>query len=163
MSWAIFRKKVFLSLPDSVVVYPGIMVEMIMAYRTVLIWISGLSLFLFLFSLAAVPWLVARIPEAYFRDLALDDRKDKGRGRPRDGDLAVKGLKNGLGLILVVIGIVMLFVPGQGLLTILTGMVLLDFPGKKKMLVCWVRHRSIQHGLNWIRRKKGVAPLIFPG
>ncbi len=149
-------------MPDPAVVYPGTMVEMILAYKAVLIWISGLSLFFFLFSLAAVPWLVARIPEVYFRDLALDDGAANSRGGFR-GDLAVKGLKNAVGLILVIVGIVMLFVPGQGLLTILTGMVLLDFPGKKKMVMFLVRHRGIQHGLNWIRRKKGVAPLIFPG
>lgn len=157
-----FKEEVFLSLPYPVVVYPVTIMEIIWAYKTVLIWISGLSLFFFLFSLAAVPWLVARIPESYFRDLAAGGKvKNEGDALPEK--ILARGLKNTVGLILVLAGIIMLFVPGQGLLAILAGLVLVEFPGKRRLVVFLVGQRSIQNGLNWIRRKKGVPPLAFPG
>lgn len=155
-------KEVFLSQPYPAMVYPVTMMEMIWAYKTVLIWISGLSLILFLFSLAAVPWLVARIPATYFRDLASVGKVKKNEGGSVLVRIFVRGLKNTVGLVLVLAGIVMLFVPGQGLLTILAGMVLVEFPGKRRLVAFLVRHRSVQKGLNWIRRKKRVPPLVFP-
>jgi len=138
------------------------MVEIIWAYKTVLIWI-GVSLLFFLFSLAAVSWLVARIPATYFRDLAMGGKPDKEKGEFRVSGFVGRCLKNLLGVVLIIAGIIMLFVPGQGLLTLLVGMVLIDFPGKTKLLLFLVGTPSVQDGLNWIRRKKGVLPLVFPG
>lgn len=140
-----------------------IMMEIFEAYKTVLIWLSGLSLLFFLVSLAAVPWLVVRIPETYFRDLALNSRSDKASAGSNLGRFAVRGAKTCLGLVLVFVGGVMLFVPGQGLLTILAGMVLMEFPGKRKLVIFLVGHQGVQIGLNWVRRRNKVAPLVFPG
>ncbi len=139
------------------------MMDIFWAYKPIFIWISVLSLFVFFLSLAAVPWLVARIPETYFKDLALEPRADTADGGPRLAGLAARGVKTGLGLVLVLAGVVMLFVPGQGLLTILAGMVLMEFPGKRRVVVFLVGLQGIQNGLNWVRRKKKVPPLVFPG
>lgn len=137
--------------------------EIFLAYKPIFIWISVLSLLVFLLSLAAVPWLVARIPETYFKDLALAGIADTADGGARVARFAARGVKTGLGLVLVLAGIVMLFVPGQGLLTILAGMVLMEFPGKRRLVVFLVGHQGVQNGLNWVRGKKKVAPLVFPG
>ena len=40
-------------------------------------------------------------------------------------------LKNVFGLGALVLGVLMLFLPGQGLLMVLVGISLLDFPGKR--------------------------------
>lgn len=132
------------------------MLAMLLTYPAVLLWISGISLVLFLMSLAAVPWMVARIPTAYFHDLA--------RQRPASGPrrLAVGIVKNGVGGCLFLMGAIMLFIPGQGLLTMLVGLVLMEFPGKTAVIICLVRQKKIQFALNWIRDKKGAPPLDFP-
>lgn len=70
-------------------------------------------------------------------------------------------LKNTLGIVLVVVGIVLSVpgVPGQGFLTVLIGLMLVDFPGKFAVKRWIMRRKSILRGANWIRRKAGRAPL----
>lgn len=153
---------IFASLPDPVVVYPVTMTEVLLEYQGVLIWVSGISLFFFVASLAAVPWMIARIPARYFRTLA-EERTPAGTGKGLTlSDAAVRVVLNLAGLILAVAGVIMLFVPGQGLLTILAGLVLIDFPGKRRLILYLVRQPNIQKGLNWIRKRKGVPPFVFP-
>ncbi len=133
------------------------MIEALSAYENILVWISGFSLFFFFFSLAAVPWLIGRIPENYFLGLASGK---KGIHHVRQHILIII-LRNLTGLLLCFMGIIMLFIPGQGLLTILLGLMLIDFPGKTDLVIYLVRKKSIQKTMNWIRDKKGISPLKF--
>ena len=134
------------------------MVKALAAYQDILFWISGLSLFFFFFSLAAVPWLAARIPENYFKNLA-----SGGRGIHGDvQSLPIKVLRNLAGIFLIAMGVIMLFIPGQGILTILFGLMLVDFPGKTSAVIYLVRKKGVQKAINWLREKKGVPPLRFP-
>ncbi|WDP89395.1 MAG: hypothetical protein HUN04_06510 [Desulfobacter sp.] len=144
-------------------VYPLAMMEILLAYKTTLLWLSALSLFFFLFSLAALPWILARIPETFFLDLARDGGGVRKNKPLSPGKMVLAVMKNLAGLILLAGGIIMLFIPGQGLLTMLAGLLLIDFPGKKKLLLILASQPGIQKGTNWIRAKKGVPPLRFPG
>ncbi len=148
----------FIPLLKPVVVYQTTMIDTLTAYQNILVWISGFSLFFFLFSLAAVPWLIARIPENYFLDLA----SGKSRIHCHRQHIVTVILKNFAGLLLIFMGGIMLFIPGQGLLTILIGLMLVDFPGKTGMVIFLARKKGIQKAMNWIRDKKGSAPLRFP-
>ena len=134
------------------------MMEDFTAYQGVILWISGVSVLFFVLSLMAVPWMVARIPEDYFiTGQSLDPSVKYSMARPM-----IWILKNVLGLVLFIMGIVMLFIPGQGLLTMLLGVVLMEFPGKRKLVCFLVSKKTIQNGLNWLRKKKHVVPLRFP-
>lgn len=120
---------------------------------------GALSLAIFIGSLAAVRWILVRMPADYF----LRDR------RPHDGHnrrwwLWLLGhlLKNLGGVVLVLLGIVMLAGPGQGVLTILIGLSLLDFPGKRQLELHLVRRPKVQEGINWLRRRAGRPPLQIP-
>lgn len=138
--------------------YIWAMMEDFTAYQGVVLWISGGSVLVFVFSLMAVPWMVARIPEDYF--VAGQNLDSSGRNslvRP-----VVWVIKNIVGLVLFIMGLVMVFIPGQGLLTMLLGVVLMEFPGKQKLVCFFASKKTIQNGLNWIRKKKHVAPLRFP-
>ena len=75
--------------------------------------------------------MAVRIPADYFRR----DRRGPTAWRKRHPALrlAVLILKNALGAVLVLGGVIMLFMPGQGLLTIFLGIVLMDFPGKFRL------------------------------
>ena len=42
------------------------LIEVLNAYKNVIIWFGSISLFVFLFSLLSIKWLVALIPEDYF-------------------------------------------------------------------------------------------------
>jgi hypothetical protein len=69
--------------------------------------------------------------------------------------------KNALGVALVAIGIVLSLpgVPGQGLLTILVGILLLDVPGKRRLEEAIVRRPAVLRGINRLRERFGRRPL----
>jgi hypothetical protein len=125
-----------------------------------LIWMGWLSAGLFLFSLALVPTLLARIPADYFT------RPRRQRTPPTK----IAGIhyallwvvRNLFALLLIMAGILMLVLPGQGLLTILLGLFAADFPGKKRLEQKLVSHPSIHASINWIRAKKGAEKLTLP-
>jgi hypothetical protein len=108
----------------------------------------------------AVPAVVLRMPEDYF----VHPRREpayRGYRHPALG-LVVVALKNLLGLVLVVIGLLLLFTPGQGLLTIVLGLALLNFPGKYRLERWVVTRRGVLGALNWLRRRYGRSPLHAP-
>lgn len=74
----------------------------------------------------------------------------------------LKGLKNLIGLCLLLAGVVMLVTPGQGLLSILLGLFFMDFPGKRKMERTLIRKPSIHKSINWIREKANKPPIKTP-
>jgi len=56
----------------------------------------------------------------------------------------------------------MLFLPGQGILTILISLLLLSFPGKQKLFNYLIHKPTLQHTLDWIRKKSGSQPFTWP-
>lgn len=122
----------------------------------------GLGLFAvsFVGSLGLVSFLLVRMPADYFHPTY--DRAflpDSSRAVRWSGVV----LKNIVGVILVVLGIVMSLpgVPGQGLLTILLGLVLLDFPGKQKVEQKLVRRPLVLNAINGLRAKFDKSPLVL--
>lgn len=123
-------------------------------------WISILSGLFFVVSLAAIPLIIARLPENYFvKPKRLSPRTENPR--PLSAT-ALVALKNVIGLLLVFAGILMLVLPGQGLITILIGLSLSNFPGKYRLERALVSKPAVFNGLNWIRRKSGKPPLQPP-
>lgn len=107
-------------------------------------------------TLLAIPWVVSRLPADYF-DHTRRERWQSSSEAPLPA-LLLGLAKNLLGVILVVLGVVMLFIPGQGLLTILIGLLLMNFPGKYR-LERWLVHRpGVLRSLNWLRSRRGRPP-----
>ncbi len=71
-------------------------------------------------------------------------------------------LKNLAGAVFLIMGFLMLFIPGQGLLTILLGLTFLNFPGKRRLEIRLIRSPRIHRGVNWIRRRSGKPPVQLP-
>ena len=114
----------------------------------------------FAISLAIVSYILVKIPRDYFR-------KDNPREFWIDRHPAVRFLgvfvKNLLGVILVVLGIVMSIpgVPGQGILTILLGIMLLDFPGKRTLEYKLVSKPKVLSTINKLRHRFGKDGLVL--
>ena len=122
-------------------------------------WLGSLSAAIFLISLLAVPYIIARVPEDYFlrphHGQQFKDRHPVLRWSFLIG-------KNVLGAVLLIGGFAMLVLPGQGILTMLLGLALINFP-RKRQVEYWILHRStVERLVNWIRRKGGHKPLQFP-
>jgi archaellum biogenesis protein FlaJ (TadC family) len=118
------------------------------------------SLATFVGSLVAVPWLISRMPTDYF--ISHWQQVDQRRKRHPALALVTVVLRNLFGVLLLLAGFVMLFMPGQGLLTMLIGVCVMDFPGKRTLLKRISGQSSVQRGLNWVRRKKGKTEFVFP-
>lgn len=129
-------------------------------HRTALQTFAAFSGIFFVASLLAVPWLVARIPADYF----VRPADDGARFRNQHPTLAIifAVLRNLLGSVILLAGILMLVLPGQGLLTILLGIMLINFPGKRRLEILIIRRRSIERAIDWMRRRAGRQPLQFP-
>lgn len=108
-------------------------------------------------SVAAVGWFLVKIPPTFFLD---GHSRDWGNHRSHWFRWSVKIAKNLAGLVLVVLGIIQLFVPGQGLLTILIGVVLLDFPGKRRVERKIVSRPKVLAAINHLRARYGRPPLV---
>lgn len=117
------------------------------------------SLFSFVGSLIAVPWLIGRMQSDYF--ITHWHMVDARQRRHPILAVAIRAIRNLVGLCLLLVGIAMLFLPGQGLLTILVALCLMDIPGKRYLLERLISNPHIQKALNWVRRKQGKAAFIF--
>jgi len=131
------------------------------SFTTFLEWMGLLSIATFLVSLLLIPFLISRASAGYF--LTHPSIVEQRHKRHPVIALVIKMIRNGLGGLLCLAGVIMLFLPGQGLLTILIGISLLDVPGRQKVLDMLIHRRSIQRALNWIRKKTGRPPFQFPG
>ena len=136
------------------------MSEWLQAHEAILWWLGVVSGLAFLATLAAIPWLVVRIPVDYF---TRDSRPSLPWSRVHPVlRMLLHLVKNLLGAVLVLCGLAMLVLPGQGILTILLGVMLLDFP-RKYELERWLASRpAVLRALNWIRNRAGVPPIVIP-
>lgn len=122
------------------------------ANHTLLWWSAGLSVLVIVVSLIALPWLVARLPADYFSN-------------PAHRSTATHWLweipKTLFGALLVLVGIVLLALPGQGLLMIVAGLFLMSFPGKYRLERWLVTRRPVWRGIQWLRQKLGKPRMVI--
>jgi hypothetical protein len=71
-------------------------------------------------------------------------------------------VKNLFGMVLIVLGIIMLVLPGQGILSIVLGFSLVDFPGRGTLRCKLVRRPKVIQSINWIRKKCHRPSLMVP-
>ncbi|MBA3979265.1 MAG: hypothetical protein C0462_01560 [Alcanivorax sp.] len=119
-------------------------------------WLIGTGLVIGLASMIAVPWLIVRMPADYFLP------RSKPRMRTRALHSALWVLRNAVGLMLVLLGFILMFLPGQGLLTVLIGLAISTFPGKYRIERAIIRRRAVYDSINWMRRRAGRPPIIYP-
>lgn len=123
-----------------------------------LVAIGIASAVMFILSLLIVPIIIVRIPEDYFR------RSERNvqpwvKHHPILRLLLITG-KNLVGFVLLIMGILMLVLPGQGLLTMLFGIALIDFPRKYLLERRIIQIPSVFKSINWIRQKANRNPLV---
>lgn len=122
-------------------------------------WMATFSAVFFVITLVGAPMLALRIPADYF---AKGKRAtEPGNNLPTGVRPIFKIVKNVLGAVLIVAGVLMLALPGQGVFAILIGLMLLDFPGKRRT-VRWIVSRPwVFRSINKFRRRHGRPPLVL--
>jgi hypothetical protein len=111
------------------------------------------SVVLFVLGIVGVPFFLARLPADYF---SREEPQTPGPWR-----FVVRVAKNVLGALFIVLGILMLVLPGQGLLTLLVGFMLIDFPGKRRLECRIVGAPRVLRVVNALRRRWNRPPLVI--
>ena len=111
----------------------------------------------FVLSIVLTLVVLVRLPSSYFSS---DERMSMLPGRPEWQRVMARVLKNLAGALLVLLGVIMAIpgVPGQGLLTILIGVVLLDLPGKRALERRILRVAAVRAAVDKLRRRFGREP-----
>lgn len=123
------------------------------------VWFVTGSVLSFVVSIVLTPWLILRIPPDYFTHA---HRHGVVAGRHPLVRLGLIGLKNVVGVILIVAGLALFVLPGQGLITMLVGLLITNYPGKFALERWLVRRPRVLPALNWLRTRYGRAPLVAP-
>ena len=136
------------------------MLEWVRSHDVLLWWLGIGSVITFALGVFLVPLLVVRMPADFF--MRHGPPADSFRGRHPVVRTVGLALRNLFGLALMLAGIAMLVLPGQGILTILLGLGLVTFPGKRKLELAIVRRGPVLRLIQWIRKRRGRAPLQLP-
>lgn len=118
----------------------------------------GLFLLSLAISFVSIAVVLVKIPANYFSSHYQHDFLPNSSWITRWGATI---LKNFLGAVLVLAGIVMLIGPGQGILTILIGLVMLDIPGKRPLEARIIKRPAILSAANRLRARFKTPPLII--
>lgn len=123
-----------------------------------LLWMFALvSVVTLVISAILVPYLIVILPADFYAE---SNSRHVLQDKPLLRALFLL-VKNALGVVLFVAGLVMFFLPGQGILTMLAGLALLNFPGKRKLEMRFLHLPKVLGSINWLRTKAGREPLIF--
>lgn len=124
----------------------------------ILVGLTAASVIGFIGSLVAIPWILIRLPSDYF-----DMRVPRHWMKDHHPVLRIIGLviKNILGIVFLIAGFLMLFLPGQGVLTMLIGISFMDFPNKRKLEARIVGQPALLKAINAMRQKFNKLPLTL--
>ena len=133
------------------------MITFIHSHETLFFWLVMASVIGFIGSLIVIPWILIQIPSDYFSHKKR--KKHQWSTYPPIIRLILLVMKNILGVIFIISGIIMLFIPGQGIITIIIGIILTDFPGKYKIERWIIHHTAILKYINKLRVKAKQSPI----
>ena len=109
--------------------------------------------------LIVVPVCIIRIPHDYF---VCEREACPLVGMRAWAAMFLKALKNLLAVVFILLGIVMIPLPGPGFITLGMGLLLLDYPGKRRLRAWLMSRKHIAGTMDWVRRKAKCAPLQRP-
>ena len=123
-------------------------------YQEYIVLIVTISASIFVVSLIFIPFLVSKIPQDYFINPQYHRLEIS-----HFGHLMAVVIRSFFGFLLIVLGFVMLFTPGQGILSVIVGLFLMEFPGKRHIEYRIVKNDATFKILNWMRAKFKKLPL----
>ena len=124
-----------------------------------LIALTIFSVVAFIGTLIAIPAILIRLPADYFQYQTRRPWMADSHPILRTFGFAIK---NSVGVIFLLAGLAMLFLPGQGVLTMIIGISLLDFPGKLAIERKLISQPTVFRAINALREKCGHPPFHHP-
>lgn len=133
------------------------MIAFIHNHEELILWLTIASIIGLIASFVLIPWILIQIPSDYFSHEKR--QKHQWGSYPPVIRLILLLMKNILGVVFIISGIIMLLIPGQGIITIIIGIILIDFPYKYKIERWIVNHPIILRSINQLRTKVEQSPL----
>jgi MFS family permease len=124
------------------------------------VWLMTASAIGLAVGLLLVPVFINRIPVDYFTHS--HRHRLPASSRHPLLSLLIVGSKNLLGIVFIVAGLLMLFLPGQGLLMLLVGLIIMNYPGKFELERWIILRPHVLPAINWLRTKYSHPPLLAP-
>jgi hypothetical protein len=123
------------------------------------VWLVTASVLSLVVGVLLLPFFITRIPVDYFSHphrhyMSASSHHPLIR-------LIIMGIKNLLGLVFIIAGLLMLILPGQGLLTLLVGLVIMNYPGKFALERWIIQRPYVLPAVNWLRIKYDHPPLLL--
>ncbi len=131
------------------------MLDFFIKNQDILIYLGIGSFIFFIIMILITPWLVGKIPYDYF----VNDKYSM-KSASKITKLIVNPIRNIFGLILLILGFIMLFTPGQGIITILLAVLVMRFPYKRELEQKIIANKNILKALNWLRDKNNKPHII---
>ena len=123
-------------------------------------WIALGSLLSLVVGILSLPFLVSRIPADYFSHEQRHRLSEHARHPVMR--LVLTGVKNAIGAVFVIAGLMMLVLPGQGLLTLFVGLMIMNYPGKFALERWLIQRPYVLPAVNRLRERYGHPPLEDP-
>lgn len=109
-------------------------------------------------SYAAIIFVMIKLPADYFSSTYTRNQNTDASFFIRWGAVILKNL---IGVILIIAGIIMVVTPGPGGLTILLGLVMMDIPGKRPLEAKMIKKPAVLSAINNLRARYKKSPLII--
>lgn len=119
---------------------------------------AGIFVLSMLVSVLIVAIIIVKLPSNYFSSHYQQDFLPGSSWITRWGATIIK---NVIGAVLVVAGVIMLIGPGQGILTILIGLILMDIPGKRPLEARLIQRPTVFAAVNKLRGRYGKPPFLI--
>jgi len=109
-------------------------------------------------SYAAIIFVMVKLPADYFSSTYAKNQNTNSPFLIRWGGAILKNL---IGILLIIAGIIMIVTPGPGGLTILLGLIMMDIPGKRPLEAKLIQKPAVLSAINKLRARYGKTPLIM--
>ncbi len=121
-------------------------------------WILLITVVSVIISYAGIVVGMIKIPADYFSSSYVKKLNADQHFSVRWGALIIKNL---IGFLLIISGIVMIFTPGPGVPTILLGLIMMDIPGKRPLEARLIKRPMVLSAVNDLRARYNKPPLIM--
>jgi len=109
-------------------------------------------------SYAAIIFVMVKLPADYFSSTYARNHNNDSRFLIRWGGVILKNL---IGFVLIIVGIIMVVTPGPGGLTILLGLIMMDIPGKRPLEAKLIQKPAVLSAINKLRLRYDKPPLLM--
>src|SRR5215203_1560382 len=123
-----------------------------------IIWTLVFTIVTIIISYGIIVIGMIKIPADYFSSSYAKEIKSDKHFSIRWTALIVK---NFIGFLLIIAGVIMLFTPGPGVPTILLGLIMMDIPGKRPLEAKLISRPMVLSAVNDLRARYNKPPLVM--